>query len=300
MEFKQLEAYLKLVDLGSFSKAGDALFLSQPSISHYVNALEKELKTKLIIRTTKTVRPTKNGRMFYEYAKNILALKEKAAFSVQRRSHSCSGEIEILASSVPAQYILPEVIVEFNKIYPSISFNIVISDTFRVIDYVLNQDNELGVVGAKVENGKCAYKYIVTESIILIAPPNTKVTAKNLHEMIYKENFIMREAGSATRYHAGELLKMLNVRPDNLNVIAYLTDTQSTIHAVSKGLGLSIVSEIAARDYIKNNKVTVIKPAAAALTRDFYFVYRKDAILPPQISLYMKYVCDYYAAQPPS
>ena len=67
------------------------MFLSQPSISHYVNALEKELKTKLIIRTTKTVKPTKNGRMFYEYAKNILALKEKAAFSVQRRAHSCSG-----------------------------------------------------------------------------------------------------------------------------------------------------------------------------------------------------------------
>ena len=67
---------------------------------------------------------------------------------------------------------------------------------------------------------------------------------------------------------------------------------------MSKGLGLSIVSEIAARDYIKDNKVTVIKPADAALMRDFYFVYRKDAILPPQISLYMKYVCDYYAAQP--
>ncbi len=74
------KAYLKLVDLGSFSKAGEALFLSQPSISHYINALEKELKTTLIIRTTKSVKPTKNGRIFYEYAKNILALKEKPFF----------------------------------------------------------------------------------------------------------------------------------------------------------------------------------------------------------------------------
>ena len=298
MEFKQLEAFLKIVELGSFSRAGEAMYLSQPSISHYMNALEKELKTKLIIRTTKMVKPTRNGRIFYEYAKNIMALKAKAMFSVQRRAHMCSGEIEIHASSVPAQNILPEVIVDFSKAYPNMCFQIIMSDTFRIIDSVLSQDCEIGVVGAKVENSKCDYKYIVTESIILIAPPDSKITAENLAESIYKENFIMREEGSATRYHAEEFLRKLNIRPEKLKTIALLSNTQSTIHAVSKGLGLSIVSEIAARDYIKNNLVTVIKPENVILTRDFYFVYRRDTILPPQLSLFINYLCDYYAAPP--
>lgn len=299
LEFKQLEAYIKTVDLGSFSKAGEALYLSQPSISHYISSLERELKTKLIVRTTKSVKATKNGKIFYEYAKNILTLRDKAVFSIQSRAHIYGGSIEIHASSVPAQYILPEVIVDFNKAYPNISFQIIMSDTFRVIDNVLSQDCEIGVVGAKIDNKKCDYKYIVSESIILIAPPNSKLTGENLTESIYAQNFITREEGSATRYHAAELLEKLNIKPDKLNIVAILSNTQSIVHAVSKGLGISVVSEIAARDYIKNNLITVIKPENVALMRDFYFVYRKDAILPPQINLYMKYVCDYFSAPPP-
>jgi DNA-binding transcriptional LysR family regulator len=296
VDFKQLEALVRTIELSSFSRAAEVLYLSQPSVSHAVSSLEKELGTRLIVRTTKTVKATKNGVVFYEYAKNILSLRDKAVFSVQSRAHIYSGIIEIHASSVPAQYILPEVIVEFNKAYPNISFQIVMSDTFSIIDSVLAHNCELGVVGAKIDNNRCEYKHIVSESIILIAPPDCGMTAENLTETIYKQNFVMREDGSATRYHAEEFLGKLKIRPERLKVVALLSDTQSVIHAVSKGLGISIVSEIAARDYIRNGLVTVIKPNDVALIRDFYFVYRRDAILQPQIDLYMKYVCDYYAA----
>jgi DNA-binding transcriptional LysR family regulator len=295
MDFKQLEAFVRTMELSSFSKAAEALYLSQPSVSHAVSSLEKELGTRLIVRTTKTVKATKNGMVLYEYAKNMLSLRDKAVSGGQSRENIYGGIIEIHASSVPAQHILPEVIVQFNKIYPNISFQITMSDTFCILDSVLAHSCELGVVGAKMDNGRCDYRHIVSESINLIAPPGCGMTAENLTEMIYKQNFIMREDGSATRYHAEEFLNKLNVRPERLNVVALLSDTQSVIHAVSKGLGISVVSEIAARDYIKNGLVAVVKPRDVALTRDFYFVYRRDAILPPQADLYMKYVCDYYA-----
>jgi DNA-binding transcriptional LysR family regulator len=290
MDFKQLEAFTKTVELSSFSKAGEALYLSQPSISNYVNTLEQELGTKLIIRTTKDVKPTRDGKIFYEYAKNILSLRDKAVFSMKNRD-TYRGEIEILASSVPAQYILPEAIVDFNKVYPHISFQIVMSDTFNAIASVQSQKCEIGVVGAKVENGKCDYRFIVSESIILIAPPDSKLTAENLTEKIYSENFIAREEGSATRYHAEEYLKKLNISPDNLNVVARLSNMQSIMLAVSKGLGFSIVSEIAAREYIRNNLIRVVEPKNADLKRDFYFVYRKDSILSPQLNLFIEFVC---------
>jgi DNA-binding transcriptional LysR family regulator len=294
MDFKQLEAFTKTVELSSFSKAGEALYLSQPSISNYINTLEQELETKLIIRTTKDVKPTKDGRIFYEYAKNILSLRDKAVFSMKNKD-TYQGEIEILASSVPAQYILPDVIVAFNKAYPHISFQIVMSDTFNAIASVQSQKCEIGVVGAKVENGKCDYRFIVSESIILIVPPDCKLTDENLTDAIYTEKFIAREEGSATRYHAEEYLKKLKIRPDKLNVVARLSNMQSIIHAVSKGLGISIVSEIAAREYIKNNQVRVIRPKDEVEQRDFYFVYRKDAILPPQLNLFIEFVCGYFS-----
>ena len=299
MDFKQIEAFIKTVELSSFSKAGEMLFLSQPSISNYIKTLESELGTKLITRTTKDVGATKNGKIFYEYAKNILALRDKAVFSMKSRSDSYQGELEIQASSVPAQYILPEIIVDFNKAYPNISYHIIMSDTFNVINSVLAQKCELGVVGAKVENSKCAYEFIVSEAIVLIAPPNSTLSDTTLSESIYKENFITREEGSATRYHAEEYLRKLGIIPENLKVVAQLTNTQSIIHAVSKGLGISIVSEISAREYLKNNLVTLIKPNDFILSRDFYFVYRKDAILSPKLHLFVKFVCDAYAGKSP-
>jgi DNA-binding transcriptional LysR family regulator len=296
MDFRQLEAFVKTVELSSFSKAAEALFLSQPSISVYVNALETELGAKLLVRTTKDVTPTKNGRVFCEYAKNILSLRDKAVFSVKSRSGAYQGELEIHASSVPAQYILPEVIVDFNKAYPNISFHITMSDTFNVIGSVETQKCELGAVGARTETGKCDYKFITSEAIVLITPPGTRLTESNLRDAIYSENFITREEGSATRYHAEEYLTKLGIDPRKLRVVAQLTNMQSVVHAVSKGLGVSIVSEIAARDYIKNGLVSVISPEGFELRRDFWFVYRKDAILSPKLNLFMDFVCGRYAA----
>lgn len=297
MEFKQLEAFVKTVELSSFSKAAEALFLSQPSISIYINALETELGTKLIVRTTKEVGLTRNGKVFLEYAKNILTLRDKAVFAMESRAKSYQGELEIFASSVPAQYILPEIIVDFNKAYPDISFHITMSDTFDVIKSVISQKCEVGIVGAKTETAKCDYRFITAESIVLIAPPDSCLNGDNMSERIYSENFITREDGSATRYHAEQFLTKLNIDPGKRKVIAQLTNMQSVVHAVSKGLGISIVSEIAARDYIKNKLVTVIRPASFDLRRNFYFVYRKDAILSPRLNLFMEFVTNTFSGQ---
>ncbi len=118
MDFKQLEAFIKTVELSSFSLAGEALYLSQPSISHHISNLEGELGTKLISRTTKEVRTTKDGSIFYEYAKNIISLKDKAVNSVAPHSRPFSGEIVIHASSETALYILPEILAGFTRLYP--------------------------------------------------------------------------------------------------------------------------------------------------------------------------------------
>jgi len=295
MDFKQLEAYIKTIELKSFSKTAEIMYVSQPSISHYIRNLEKELDTKLIIRTTKEVKPTNAGKVFYLYAKNILALKEKAIYAVKNRSNTYFGEIEIHASSVPAQYILPDILVRFNKEYPNISFKIVQSDTNEVIKNVISQKCEIGVVGAKLETNKCCYEFIVSESLIIIAPPeiNSKIlNAKDLKHFLYEHNFIIREEGSATRYFSDEFLSNSGIKLEKLNIVACLSNTQSIIHAVSKGLGISIVSEIAANDYIKDKKVSVIKTIGVLPKREFNFVYKKDVILPPQINLLMKFVCE--------
>ena len=108
MELKQLEAFVKVYELQNFSKAADKLFLSQPSISAYINALEKEVGSKLIHRSTKTFQATKSGTLLYEYAKEILSLHDKGIAALKNLSENSVGTIDISASSVPAQYIYPK------------------------------------------------------------------------------------------------------------------------------------------------------------------------------------------------
>ena len=108
MDFKQLEAFVYVVKLKSFSKAAQRIYLTQPTISAHINSLEKELDTKLIERGTKYVYPTKPGSILYQYAVKMLNLRDDACCSVKNYNKELKGSLTICASTVPSQYILPE------------------------------------------------------------------------------------------------------------------------------------------------------------------------------------------------
>ncbi len=298
MEFKQLEAFVKTIELRSFSKAADAIYISQPSVSLYINALEQELETRLLLRNSKEISTTRAGDVFYKYAKNLLALKDKAIFATQMKTDTFQGEVEIFASSVPAQYLLPEAMVSFNKQYPNISFKIIQSDTEKVITSVISRTCEAGIVGGKLASCKCDYIHITRESLILIAPPDYKcknISKKNIAQFFYNEKVVMREEGSATRNHWIHYLREQCVNPDKLHPVASFSSTQSIIQAVSKGLGVSVVSSIAAKDYLEKGLISQIKLEAPLPERDFYFIFKNDAIVPPHVKLFAEFLCNFNA-----
>ena len=172
MDFKQLEAYVHVIEQSSFSKAAESTFMSQPSISRDINKLEKELATTLISRSTKEVSPTLAGKIFYENAKELLALKNNTVERIKNLSGDYDGEINILASSVPAQYILPEILAGFTQMYPDISFVVKQSDTLEVSRGISAQSADIGFSGGVVESSKCEFHEFMTEQMVMIAPPN--------------------------------------------------------------------------------------------------------------------------------
>ena len=123
MDFKQLEAFVYVVKLKSFSKAAQRIYLTQPTISAHINSLEKELDTKLIERGTKYVYPTKPGSILYQYAIKMLNLRDDACCSVKNYNKELKGTLSICASTVPSQYILPKVVSAFREEYPHVTFN---------------------------------------------------------------------------------------------------------------------------------------------------------------------------------
>ncbi len=292
MELKQLEVFVKVYELRSFSKAAEEIFLSQPSISSYISSLEKELQTQLIYRSTKEVLPTKSGKLLYGYAKEMLSLRDVSVDCLKKFSDGKSGSIDILASSVPAQNILPEILGEFHKNYPDIVFNIMQADTADVIKGVEQRQGEIGFVGAKIENPKCVYEYFMSEKLILIAPREKRfenLGAKGALELLKSQRFVMREAGSGTRLEYEEYLGKIGINASDLKVSAYFNNTQSIICAVANGLGLSIVSELAAKQYIKQKAVIPLY-ADFLPQRYFYTVLKKNALLSAPLENFINFV----------
>ncbi|MEG1028316.1 MAG: LysR family transcriptional regulator, partial [Oscillospiraceae bacterium] len=107
MNFRQLEAFISVIKYKSFSKAAEANFISQPTISIHINGLEEELETPLIIRSPKGIIPTQAGKIFYSYAMDIVKLRDKSILEIKKTSEKVSGLLDIAASTVPAQYVIP-------------------------------------------------------------------------------------------------------------------------------------------------------------------------------------------------
>jgi len=293
MDFKQLEAYIKVVELASFSKAAEAIFLSQPSVSTYINALEKELDIKLLNRSTKEVSPTLAGKLFYENAKELLALKRNSAERIKNLSGNYKGEINILASSVPSQYILPEAIARFNAIYPDIVFNVRQADTLEVSRGIVLGQAEIGFAGGITENEKCTFKEFITEQVVFIAPNDGRFSNSHtylLKDLLHNHSFIAREKGSGTRVQYENIFTALGVDLERINYCASFDNTQSIINAVISGLGISIVSELAAKTAIEQGVVVPIKLKEKLPKRNFYYVLKKDFATSHLVDLFINHL----------
>jgi DNA-binding transcriptional LysR family regulator len=293
MDFKQLEAYVKVIELASFSKAAESVFLSQPSVSTYINSLEKELGATLINRSTKELSATLAGEIFYEKAKELLALKHNTFERLKNLSGNLSGEISVLASTVPSQYVLPQVIARFNNAYPDISFNVKQADTLEVSRGIASQKAEIGFTGAVVEDDKCEFMKFMTEKMVFIAPHDEDFWDTNeysLEELLYERRFVSREKGSGTRTQYENHFMEKGINLNRINTRAVFDNTQSIINAVINGLGVSVVSEFAARLFIERKMVLSLKLNNELPERKLYYVLKKNFSRSHLIDLFIEFL----------
>ncbi len=293
MDFKQLEAYVKVVELASFSKAADELYVSQPSISTYITALEKELDTVLINRSTKVLSTTLAGERFFDKAKELLALKREAIEMLKNLSKDASGDIRILASSVPALYLLPQLLAELHTLYPKISFTVSQADTVEVVRGIAAHKADVGFVGSTLSDKKCEFFEFATEKLLFVAPGDGSYSADrhySLEDLLYFDNFISREYGSGTRIQYEKYFTENGIQLDKIKVCATLDSTYSIINAVISGLGTSIISELAARDAIEQKQLIPLKLDIELPERKIYTVLNKNVIHSHLVKLFMEYL----------
>ncbi|RKD27572.1 DNA-binding transcriptional regulator, LysR family [Caminicella sporogenes DSM 14501] len=292
MDFKQLETFVTLAKLKSFSKAAEKLYLTQPTISNHIQNLEKELKTILVNRTNKNITLTKAGKILYKYAVNILNQRETALFCLNEFKGKIEGVLEISASTIPSQYFLPSILCKFNKIYPDVKYNLNKYSTGEVIEKILNGEIDFGIVGAKKEISQLEYIEIMDDNLIIIAPKCG--IYKNLHSIkindLCKYPIILRENTSGTRKIVEEELAKHNIYIENLNIVACIENTETIKECVKNGLGITFISEKAVSSELHNNLIKKIHVENLTLKRKFFFVYHKNRALSPLAETFKNFV----------
>ena len=295
MELKQLESYVAVVTYKSFTEAAKQLYISQPTISTHIQALEKELQTKLIVRTTKSIELTSRGKELYECAVKMLDLKD----NLLRKWKSIDEKIIRLGvSTIPSAYILPEFLPNFCKENPDIFFHATQSDSKGIIEGVLEDQMDVGLVGLECENEVLACIPFCEDELVVITPVTDdflelKKMENPLAELL-KAPMILREKGSGTKVVAEQFLEKEGISKESIQVVAYMNDTEAIKNSVMAGLGISIVSKKAAEKLIEQERVLSFEFAKNTSGRKFYIIYRKDYQLKSFIHTFIEYVQKYY------
>lgn len=297
MQLKQLEVFLQVARQRSFSKAAEALYLTQPTVSAHVAALEEELGAKLVVRSTKELRLTAGGRVLSRYATEILGLCQRAAQDVRTATSSIAGTLSIAASTVPSQYLLPQVLPLLRQRYPQVFFQIRQGDSGQVAQWMMENGAELGLVGAPVQRAGLLCVPFLAERLVIAtpnAPEYRRLEGQMTPEILRRAPFLMREPGSGTRKQAEQYLKGVGLEPKSLTLAAQLESTESILQGVKNGLGISILSEWAAKEAAQEGKILVFAPESPLLERQFYLLYRRSSPLSPAAAMLVEELRYFY------
>ena len=299
MNLKQLEAFVHVAEGGSFSKAAKELFLTQPTVSAHISSLEKELNVRLFIRNTKEVNLSDDGRELYKYAKQMIDLQKKIEERFSAKKEAGKHCISIAASSIPAQYLLPKVLLRFNEKFPDEQLRIIESDSSEVVTKVVDHMVDVGFTGTVLEKKHCKYLPFYKDELVIVTPATGKYLALQ-NEMtddiswINQEAFIMREEGSGTRKEAEKQLQNAGIAVESLNVIASIGNQEAIKKAVRQGMGISVMSRLAAEDEIEAGKLLIFPIPGASEGRDINLVYNKNYELSRSAERFIRVVKEVY------
>ena len=290
MDFKQIEAFVNVVRYKSFSKAADATFFTQPTISTHIRNLEKELGVKLLDRKSRVVEMTPQGAKFYKYAVEMINARAQAFDALNEMDENIGGILEIQTSSIPGVTFLPDLLAGFRKEHGAVQYYVSMSDTQTVVDNISERIGEIGFVGEDVSSGSIECVKVATDRSVMIAPTSFGIRGSiNLSDAL-SYPFIWRETGSATRktFEAAALARGFG--KDEFEVAALVDDMDAIIRSVEAGLGVAIISEKIAGTL--GDRVRVIDIKDFNEVRSFYMIKLKSMSLSPAAEAFSQYVKD--------
>ena len=296
MEIKQLRSFVAVVEHGSFTKAAERTYTSQPTISTHIRALEEELQTRLLVRDTKNLSITPKGWELYECAAHILELQDNL---LQRWAEESKKIIQLGASTIPSAYILPEILPQYGKLHPETYFIVHQSDSADVAKGLLSGLFDVGMVGMDCQDDALCCVPFYQDRMVLITPVNSHFLALKGQgpapiDALLREPIILREKGSGSQKSADHFLEGMGVSEEQLKVTARINDQESIKNLVAGGLGVSIISEKAVKNFVEEKRLLMFQLPGNTAQRNLYLAYLKEMDSRRCVRQFVEFVRTYY------
>lgn len=291
LDLWQLEIFCTVVELKSFSRAAEVLFLSQPTVTSHIMALEKRLGVKLLDRTTRKVKPTPAGELLYKHAKALLAEHEAMLQELSQFQGGLTGRLVFGASTIPAHYLLPPLMAKFRKQFPQTRLLMRVSSSSQILEGVINGELEMGVVGMTLDAPNLRFVPLWSDEIVLIVHPEHEWAKRSFVPIseLSSQFFVFREEGSGTRKIFEQFLSQNNFSSRKLTVVAEVGSTEAVKQFVASGGGVGFVSIRAIGDE-ERERLKIVRLREGRITRQFYAAIPTDKTNSPLCNLFVQFL----------
>ena len=291
MDIHHLKIFASVYKNKSFTRASEKLNISQPTISEHIKNLENSLDCRLFDRMGRTIMPTAEADVLYPKALQLLDDLERIQEEISATGGVIKGRILVGASTIPGAYILPRKAYTFKQQFPETVFEVLIKDSKKITEMVLNHDLLCGIVGARMESEKLNYTPLIEDELVLVADRDVGSKKKLIkaQELLFLP-FLIREKGSGTRQTLENYLGKKNISSENLHIVATLGSTSAIKQALKAGLGVSILSRIAVQEELDRGILKEITIQGMKMKRRFFMISLKKRTLPPQYAAFCKHM----------
>lgn len=278
---RQLEVFAATAEQESLTRAAELLHLTQSTASTHLRTLEQVLGTELLIRRGQGgVILTEDGRQLYPLAKKILSQCHALSDAAQQAGRVPELPLQLGTSTVPGQYLLPDLIAAYMSKHPTCRYELRHGDSQQVHRMLRDGQARIGFVGAQVDGENMAYLPLTQDELVMVTPNTPHY--KNLQQQgifgrgLLGDPTIARETGSGTDRTLQQYMGRIGFDVDSLHIIARLDDPEAIKRMVAQGAGVSVLSALSVKKECQDGTLLAFPMDAAGLRRIIYLAYRQD------------------------
>ena len=290
INLKQLEVFVAAAEYNSFTKAAEALYLSQSTVSSHIRSLEEALGTVLFRRDAKKkIELTEAGKRAYGPSRDIL---ERCRNLQSTLAEQEAPLLTVGASTVPAQYLLPELLAGFSRQRPDCRFLLKRRDSVQIHEALRIGEVQVGFVGMRLDEKEFEYHPVLQDRLVLVTANAERFQELPMDaglELLQREPVVAREEASGTWRETAEWLQKRNIPPESLHILARMENPESIRRAVAQGMGVSVLSSLAVQEDVSAGRLLQFELSREGAWRQICLVLHRETERTPLLTDFLQF-----------